>query len=426
MESIVKDGNEIGKSTPYSSSTSNDAQVLNTHSDSMELKLLIEDLRSEVMSMKAQFVENLHLKLQIQTLESDKASLHSAIEVLSNEKQHRTQSIAMVSPTTFDHSMTWATVNNNRQPQKADSRDICVDRSPPSNPIVETSNRFTALSDEAGSDCQEPTAEEVIAHYFNEIINKELSTADQIQQYREKHNLKYKSKSDHDVLLIGDSMIKKIKDHLLSRKKKVTCCSYPGAKAEDIIRKSQDLLKKYTPNDVILHVGTNNVTDDSTPLVAKIRRVGQHIEKTTKAKLTISSIIHRRKQTIEQRTKVNSANIGLAHSSQSGWGFICNNNITTSYLAPEGVNLKQNGIVCFARNISHHLRSSDESSKVKHVDNRSYAEVLSKAGPMAQKSNQDFQKGPIIRTKNESDTATCQHAQNTPTPYTTPTHWMTC
>ena len=106
MESIVKDGNEIGKSTPYSSSTSNDAQVLNTHSDFMELKLLIEDLRSEVMSMKAQFVENLDLKLQIQTLESDKASLHSAIEVLSNEKQHRKQSIATASPTTFDHSKT--------------------------------------------------------------------------------------------------------------------------------------------------------------------------------------------------------------------------------------------------------------------------------------------------------------------------------
>ena len=69
------------------------------------------------------------------------------------------------------------------------------------------------------------------------------------------------------VAVIGDSMASGLKEELLPNKKhlvKVRCCR--GATVEDMFDYIKPILKR-KPDDVVLHVGTNNAKDMSSKII---------------------------------------------------------------------------------------------------------------------------------------------------------------
>ena len=73
-------------------------------------------------------------------------------------------------------------------------------------------------------------------------------------------------------------------------------------------------------------------------------------------KVTISSIIHRIKQTVLQRKKVDDANDLLKSiAKRNGWAFIDNKNITLDHLVSDGVHLNTIGVRLLANNIIQHI-----------------------------------------------------------------------
>ena len=93
------------------------------------------------------------------------------------------------------------------------------------------------------------------------------------------------------MIIVGDSILKNIDQHRLSKTKKIKVRSFPGAVVEDFSHFIKPLLKN-NPTHVILHCGTNNLRSDTPEqIVEKLKK----IETETKnicpsAKVIISSL----------------------------------------------------------------------------------------------------------------------------------------
>ena len=64
-----------------------------------------------------------------------------------------------------------------------------------------------------------------------------------------------------NVVVNGDSMRNGVDEKGLSKSHNVKVKNYPGATSEDILDKIDDLLK-VKPDCLLLHVGTNNLTNN--------------------------------------------------------------------------------------------------------------------------------------------------------------------
>ena len=123
--------------------------------------------------------------------------------------------------------------------------------------------------------------------------NHQTSYQMQIHQYRNKHkklstttskppvSVKMQPTPTHnhthdqattaaDILVIGDSMIKHLQPGRLSRKRRVICRTMRGATIEDVAQRSNDIASTHSVSEVIIHVGTNNTSDDPETIAAKI------------------------------------------------------------------------------------------------------------------------------------------------------------
>ena len=205
----------------------------------------------------------------------------------------------------------------------------------------------------------------------------------QITQYRNKHKKLSTTKSnrsvsvkkqptpthkhthDHatnaaDVLVIGDSIIKYIQPGRLSRKRRVICRTMRGAHIEDVAQRAKDTASKHSVSEVIVHVGTNNTSDDPDTIAAKITSLCDTLQPTP---VTISSIIHRKYQSLPERKKVDDSNILLKSiATRKHWKFI-DNNIKTDHLSTDGVHLNSVGVSILAKNLINHIAGPSQSSR---------------------------------------------------------------
>ena len=274
---LVQDHQGIDETTNGRSTTKTMATLLSpstisnaANSQMEDLKDSIQDLRNEISSLKTLFVGSIDYRSQVQVLENDRNNLQATIDLLMHgEAKQQCCCHTATQPTDVSNKSSKSTqlshslsvTEDKRQSQTSSPSTFSLKSTPPES-FVPLANRFSVLTDHEQSDQQEPSAEEVIDHYFNELItNREtpVKLSEQIKQYRTDQKSKYESHAD--VLLIGDSMIKKIRGPRLSKTKKVICYSYPGANVEDIVSKKQNLVLEHTPNEIILHVGTNNTKD---------------------------------------------------------------------------------------------------------------------------------------------------------------------
>ena len=65
-----------------------------------------------------------------------------------------------------------------------------------------------------------------------------------------------------EVIVIGDSVLNNINSRGLSKSKTVEVISFPGATSTDIVENIDKFLENQQPKCLIVHIGTNDLTND--------------------------------------------------------------------------------------------------------------------------------------------------------------------
>ena len=157
------------------------------------------------------------------------------------------------------------------------------------------------------------------------------------------------------VLITGDSMLNGIEEAKLQTRHNVKVRPFSGATTEDIRSYLLPLLKK-EPATVILHIGTNDATEngmDSDILISRILDLKAEIEKTVNGCKVILSLPMRRKDN-------NKANKILMEVCEKiialKLDIINNSNIMIDQLGRRGLHLNQHGNARFAQNLLNKLQ----------------------------------------------------------------------
>ena len=160
------------------------------------------------------------------------------------------------------------------------------------------------------------------------------------------------------AVIIGDSIIKGLRNDLLSRatKRRVTIRSFPGASSSDMKHYLQPSLQ-LKPSEIILHGGTNDLRDSSSRAVAeKLVDLGNLISSSSPStKVTISALTQR----IDDKSlgkKVTECNkIIKSFCNQNGWVLVQHPNIDLSCVNSQKLHLNRKGIAILASNFVNHL-----------------------------------------------------------------------
>lgn len=110
------------------------------------------------------------------------------------------------------------------------------------------------------------------------------------------------------------------------------------------------------PDEVILHIGTNDLPNNSPRRVAEIiANLLENIAQNSTACITISGNVQR-KDDPTMKSKVTEANkIIKLFAGNRGWGFIDNSKISSSTLNHNGLYLNRVGSSALAKNMLSHL-----------------------------------------------------------------------
>ena len=97
-------------------------------------------------------------------------------------------------------------------------------------------------------------------------------------------------------------MLNNINSCGLSKSKKVDVSNFPGATSSDVLMKIDDVLNK-KPASLIVHVGTNDLTNDIN-LLSNVKKIVNKTNKTSpNTVLTFSSIIFRKDKKNLEKTR---------------------------------------------------------------------------------------------------------------------------
>ena len=157
------------------------------------------------------------------------------------------------------------------------------------------------------------------------------------------------------MLITGDSMLNGIEETKLQMKFDVKLRAFSGATTEDMHSYLKPLLKK-EPTTVILHIGTNDATEngiDSDTLVKRILDLKDEIETNVHGCKVIISLPIRRKDNLKANkilSDVREKIISLKLDT------INNSNIADEQLGRRGLHLNQHANARFAQNLINKLR----------------------------------------------------------------------
>ena len=163
-------------------------------------------------------------------------------------------------------------------------------------------------------------------------------------------------------MIAGGTMLKFINGRKLSSQISNQGLTYvkafPGATVEDMSDYIMPSLRR-KPEEVILHVGTNNLKFSEPRKIAQgIVNLGLKIQNhSPDCKITISSLISRSDQTLNGKIKdVNK--IVNQFAKQHAWRTIPHSNIKNEHLNASGLHLNVQGTKLLAKNLISHLRNS--------------------------------------------------------------------
>ena len=137
---------------------------------------------------------------------------------------------------------------------------------------------------------------------------------------------------------------------------KIAVKTFPGAKTEHMIHYVKPTLNKQ-PSQLIIHVGTNDLSSKSpTKIVKSISVPGDAIKtEDPKTNLTVSEVITRNDEEV-LADKVNLVNEHLdTLCTQRNWGLISHKNSKSIHLNGSGKHLNRQGFAILTRNIKTQL-----------------------------------------------------------------------
>ena len=160
-----------------------------------------------------------------------------------------------------------------------------------------------------------------------------------------------------EIIIAGDSILKNLQGHKLSRNSRVKISSFPGCTTLDMKDHVKPLLRR-NPDEIILHVGTNSLRSckSARACAEEIVDLASMVGTESTAKITISSLVGRSDdETLASKiTDVNK--VIKQFCNQNNWGFVDHSNISVnSHLNRSGLHLNKSGTSRLARNLINHL-----------------------------------------------------------------------
>ena len=134
--------------------------------------------------------------------------------------------------------------------------------------------------------------------------------------------------------------------------------NFPSGKSEKILQKL-DVIIKEKPDDLIVRVGTDDITNNVN-LLTNVKKIVNKVSKELPStSMVFSSIINRKDKTNVQKT-LPDTNARLKNfCMQKGISFIGNSGIKEFHLGKRKLDLNKKGNSAFAKNLLHHINRTD-------------------------------------------------------------------
>ena len=182
------------------------------------------------------------------------------------------------------------------------------------------------------------------------IINNESSDESSFKKDKTKEQKKR-------VVITGDSMLNGIHEKGLSKNHTVKINNFSGGTSETVLENIDETLKS-KPDCLIVHVGTNDLTNGIN-LLNQAKKIVKQVKKASQnTKIVFSSIITRKdRKNIDK--KVSEVNSYLKnYCSQKNIDFIDNSNLKEEHLGQKKLHLNKKGNSILANNFLKFLRSN--------------------------------------------------------------------
>ena len=163
------------------------------------------------------------------------------------------------------------------------------------------------------------------------------------------------------VVILGDSIVKNVQGWKLpnNSSSKSLVKAFPGAKVDDIFHYVKPTLIHH-PDEIIIHVGTNDVKHSSPKTIAEhITDLGKCIvADSPETKVSISSLLCRSDDhSLDMKVKEVNKHLST-FASQSGWKFISHSNISGVHLNASGLHLNRLGTETLLNNFTKHIHDN--------------------------------------------------------------------
>ena len=146
-------------------------------------------------------------------------------------------------------------------------------------------------------------------------------------------------------------MLNNVNSRGLSKSKNVKVISFPGATSIDIVENIDKILENQQPKSLIVHVGTNDLTNDVNLLNNVKKIVNKTKKKSPDTVLTFSNIIvWKDKKNLEKLRTVTNARF-KNYCAQKKPSLIDHDNIKESHLGIKKLHLNRKGNSLFAKNV---------------------------------------------------------------------------
>ena len=193
---------------------------------------------------------------------------------------------------------------------------------------------------------------------FNDETNDAIDDSNAQQNNFENVTTRKKPKSDKKksvekkryVAIVGDSIVKEVKGHLLSTKKEtVVVKTFSGATIQQMYDYVNPTLEM-EPDQIVIHVGTNNLKkcEDNQEVAKDIIDLALHCHQKNSVPIVVSSLTHRDDK---YKDRIGPINEELKISCEErNIGFIDNSNINKYHLNRSKLHLNAKGSAILAKN----------------------------------------------------------------------------
>ena len=363
LKTVLKATEEKAKLEKENMMLKDRIQELSDEHSKLNQKLTEKEVQIECMMARVAEVDLLEFESasNLKLLEATEAKfaeerkhLLQQIQDLTNNDQATPASPIIQSPPTYSEVLQWSTVKSKGHPSKpAGVKPVTT---------CKTANRFAVLSDKASNDSASPSSADSSPTAAPPATPNRMS-AKKASQGAPPHKSSAEAHSQPLVVILGDSISKRINGQRLSRSAQVKNFSVGGRKIEqvqeDIIKHGADISEA---DSLILHVGTNNLTKDS---VGEIRTKVHQLCDTVKAhaprhcEIALSSVIMRRDDPT-LTSKVEQVNQILSSICDANrWTYI--NNHAVQDLTRDNLHPNDKGLSFLARNFQDFLRCAHPS-----------------------------------------------------------------